>query len=317
MEPGFGKEIFVLRRRLNSLLPWRWPKLEPKRTAAAREHFDVTGKYDLWHDYCRQQFKRRAIFSSNELASRGIEVVRLLSAAEAADAKQLMLDKAEQFSPSKKGITYADVVRFKNSEFLQPIVEKMLNNATDERITGIFGSEYYVHSLIANRTMPAKESRRSFLWHCDRGPRSFLKINMFLDATSEHSGTTEFLDLSTSQRFEDVGYTFGANARRVADLHPIARKFNGDVSVIHPQLDAGEAFIFFPARSLHRGFLPTRGIRHMLCLVLLPSPIQWREAWKKTVVSGYHDRTMAVFPDNAEQIFAELGQPLRTLRAAA
>ena len=302
---------------LTSLLPWHWTKLEPKRTKAAREHFDVTGKYDLWHSYCRQQFRRKISSSPGELATKGVEVVRLLSGPEAADTKTLLLNNSEQFSAAKKSIDYADVMRFKDSEFLKPIVEKMLNKAVDAKITEILGSEYYVHSLGASRTMPAKASKRSFLWHCDRGPKNFLKINMFLDATSEHGGTTEFLDLESSKGFEEAGYTFGANGRRVADIGLLARKFGGAVNIIHPQLDAGEAFIFFPARSLHRGFLPTRGIRHMLSIVLLPSPIHWTVAWKKTSETSYHLETSATFPDNAEDLYAELGLPGKTLDRAA
>ena len=300
-----------------SLLPWHWTKLDPARTQAAREHFDVAGKYDLWHAYCREHFRRKAAPSGNELANKGVEIVRLLSSNEAANAKQLLLSNSEQFFVAKKSINYGDRMRFADSAFLQPVIEKMLNKAVDAKITGIFGSEYYVHSLVANRTMPTKESTRSFLWHCDRGPKDFLKINMFLDATSEHGGTTEFLDLESSIGLEKAGYTFGANARRVADIRPVARKFGGTVNVIHPQLDAGEAFIFLPARSLHRGFLPTRGVRHMLSIVLLPSPIHWTEAWKKTSETGYHLKTNATFPDNAEDLYAELGMPGKTLDKAA
>lgn len=302
---------------IKSLLPWNWVKLDPERTQAARAHFDTIGKYDQWHDYCRQQFNRKAPPASSELATKGVEVASLLSAHEAADAKTLLLSKTAQPLAAKKGIDYADVLQFEDSGFLRPIVEKMLNNEVDARITSIYRSEYYVHSLVANRTMPAKESRRSFLWHCDRGPKNFLKINMFLDSTSEHGGTTEFLDLESSKGFEDAGYTFGANARRVADIGPIAQRFGGTINIIHPQLAAGEAFIFFPSQTLHRGFLPTRGIRHMLSVVLLPSPIHWTEAWKETSQSGYHLKTNASFPDNAEDLYVRLGLAHRVLGRAA
>lgn len=302
---------------IKSLLPWHWSKLDPTRTRAAREHFDVTGKYDLWHTYCREQFRRKAVSSDSELSNKGVEIVRLLSNKEAAKAKQLLLDNSEQFFVAKKSIKHGDLMRFKDSIFLQPIVEKMLNKAVDAKVTGAFGSEYYVHSLEANRTMPVKESKRAFLWHCDRGPKNFLKINMFLDATSEHGGTTEFIDLESSFGFEKAGYTFGANARRVADIHRVAQKFGGTANVIHPQLEAGEAFIFFPTRLLHRGFLPTRGIRHMLSIVLLPSPIHWTEAWKKTSETGYHLKTHATFPANAEDLYLQLGLSHRVLGRAA
>lgn len=301
----------------NSFFPWNWAKLDPKRAQAARAHYDVKGKYDLWQAYCRQQFQRKNSPPSSELATKGVEVVRLLSAPEAADVKALLLANALQFSAAKKGINYADVMRFKETKFLRPVVEKIFSPALDRKIIDIYGSEYFVHSIVANRTMPAKTSKRSFLWHCDHGPKNFLKINMFLDATSEHGATTEFLDMPTSEGFERIGYTFGAVTRRVADLRPIARKFGGTVNVIHLELDAGEAFIFHGSRCLHRGFLPTRGIRHMLTVVLLPSPVHWTEAWKRPSETGFHMKSGETFPDNAEQLYTELGLVVQPLDYAA
>jgi hypothetical protein len=291
----------------SAVQPWRWIKLDPVRTKAARTHFDQTGHYDAWHTHCQLKAHRPLSRADSTLSSKGMQVVRLLSADEAAAAKQLLLSRTKDFSAAKQGIDYSDVLSFENTAFLKPVVEKMLNPDIDALVSGIFGSEYYVHSLVSNRTMPSKVSKRSFLWHCDRGPKDFLKINMFLDATSEHGGTTEFVELTSSRRFEDAGYTFGANARRVSDLDSITRKIGGRAEVTHPQLDAGEAFIFYPSRSLHRGFLPTKGIRHMLSLVLLPSPIPWRAAWGRTVETGYHDKTMATFPADAHQLFDALG----------
>ena len=302
---------------LSRLLPWRWVKLDPARTVAAQTHFNTKGGYDAWHTYCRQEFKRAAGRDASKLKSDGIAVVKCLNAQEAVATKELALAKAEAFASAKKAVNYSDVMKFSNSDFLLPTVTKMLNAEMDNTATDIFGSEYYVHSLMINRTMPSKVSKRSFLWHCDRGPKDFIKINMFLDATSEHGGTTEFLNLQDSAAFEKAGYTFGANARRVADLSGLSRRLKVEPKVIHPQLAAGEAFAFFPARSLHRGFLPTKGIRHMLSIVLLPSPIHWTKAWKATSKTGYHLISSATFPDKASSLFGVLGleeKPLPTVQ---
>jgi hypothetical protein len=295
---------------MNFLKPWTWTKLDPVRTRAARNHFDIAGRFDEWHAACRSQFKRKPGKDGGELATRGVEVVRCLSADEARATKQDLLQKAQTFASAKASIDYADVMRFSDSAFMLPVVEKMLNAEMDAKLTAIYGSEYFVYSLGVNRTMPAKESKRSFLWHCDRGPKDFLKINMFLDATSEHGGTTEFLDLDDSLAFERAGYTFGANDRRVEDLSGISRRLGISPKTIHPQLAAGEAFAFYPARSLHRGFLPTKGTRHMFSIILLPAPVHWREVWERTVKTGYHMTTNGVFPDDAFKMFADIGLPL-------
>ena len=301
---------------LDALLPWKWTKLDPARTRSARYHFDVAGKYDDWHSYCQKSFARTAS-GQNEIATSGMEVVTVMSTEEAAKTKQLLLEKSKAFEQKKKAIDYADTLAFEDFSFLTPSLEKMFNPEIDAKITRFFGSEYFIQGLVANRTMPAKESKRSFLWHCDRGPKNFLKINLFLDATSEHGGTTEFLNIEESEKFERVGYTFGANDRRVSDLSSIARKAGVTPHVIHPQLDAGQAFMFLPARSLHRGFLPTKGIRHMLLAIILPSPIHWRKAWDKMLRDGYFHRNGDVFQEQAESFFDVLGLPHRQLNQAA
>jgi hypothetical protein len=291
----------------SGLTPWTWSKLDPARTRAARRHFDVTGGYDEWHAQCQKAFMRVIPAGENGIATSGMEVVTLLSPSEATRSKQLLLDKAKQFQQKKKAIDYADTLAFENTDFLTPIMEKMFNPDIDAKITHFFGSEYFVQGLVANRTMPAKEAKRSFLWHGDRGPKNFLKINLFLDATSEHGGTTEFLNIAESEKFEKIGYTFGANDRRVSDLSTIARKAGVTPHVTHPQLDAGQAFMFLPSRSLHRGFLPTKGIRHMLLAIILPSPIHWRKAWDHMSASGYFLTEGETFPDHAQVLAEKMG----------
>jgi hypothetical protein len=290
----------------SSLMPWAWSKLDPTRTRAARHHFDLAGGYDEWHRSCQKAFTRKTV-GEFSIGTSGMEVVTVLSPGEAAKTKQQLLDQAGAFQQKKKSIDYADTLAFENLGFLLPSVEKMFSPALDAKICKFFGSEYFVQSLIANRTMPAKESKRSFLWHCDRGPQNFLKINLFLDATSEHGGTTEFLNIADSKAFEDAGYTFGANDRRVSDLAPIGRKIGVAPKIAHPQLDAGQAFMFLPSRSLHRGFLPTKGTRHMLLAIILPSPIHWRKAWDKMAADGSLLKADGSFPDRADSLYDLIG----------
>ncbi len=300
----------------SSLMPWTWSKLDPARTRAARHHFDTAGGYDAWHSYCRSQF-RRTSHGVTDIETSGMEILTVLSPQEASQTKQLLLEKSKAFQQKKQAIDYADTLAFEGMDFLLPTVEKMLSPDIDAKITKFFGSEYFVQSLIANRTMPAKKSKRSFLWHCDRGPQNFLKINLFLDPTSEHGGTTEFLDNADSKLFEDAGYTFGANDRRVSDLSAISRKIGANPKVIHPQLDAGQAFMFLPARSLHRGYMPSKGIRHLLLAIILPSPIHWRKAWDKMATDGSLLKADGSFPDNADHLFDLIGAARPGQRAAA
>jgi hypothetical protein len=281
------------------LLPWRGLKLDPARTQAARRAFDETGRYDAWAAHCRAQMARPVPEPSDALHRAGFEIVRLLSEADAAALKAELVAHTDKNRPPRRDIDYAEVAQLDDVGFLTPWLERMLGGAIDTRIVGHFGSEYFIHSLAFTRTVPARVSRRSFLWHCDRGPRDFLKINLFFDATAEHGATTECFTRESSAAIERIGYTFGPNRWRTADAALLARRADRTALPEHPDMCAGEALLFEPSNVLHRGILPTRGTRHMLSLILLPSPVPWRDAWARAVWTRSAEESAGRFPDDA------------------
>jgi hypothetical protein len=305
---------------LTTLLPWRRPKLDPERGRAARLAYDETGRYAAWSAWCRAQMTRPVgTPPDGGLARLGFQVVPVLSAAQAAALKVEILSHVSTSRASKKDIDYADVLQFDNVSFLLPFFEQILSSEIDARLVAHFRSEYFIYSLSISRTMPAAKSQRSFLWHCDRGPKDFLKINLFLDATADHGSTTEFVNRTDSAALERLGYTFGPNKRRVADLAPLARSAGIAVQPAHPDVKAGEALLFEPANVLHRGILPHRGVRHMLSIMLVPSPIPWRSAWAVTVDSRVAEENLGQWVPDARNLFDMIGvaPPSGGLPAAA
>lgn len=305
---------------LVSLLPWRWPKLDPERSKATRRAYDDVGNYAAWSAYCRARMTRAVEpRPDGELARHGFEVVSILPPSEAASVKAAILARASKTRASKKDIDYADVVQFDDSSFLLPIFERILSRDIDARLVAHFRSEYFIYSFGMNRTMPARRSRRSFLWHCDRGPQDFLKINLFLDATAEHGGTTEFIDRDESAALERLGYTFGPNKRRVPDLTALARRAGIEAHPVHPDVGAGEALLFEPANVLHRGILPSRGTRHMLSLMFAPSPVPWKAAWAATARTRAAEENLGHWLADAHRLFdmIDVAPPAGGLRAAA
>jgi hypothetical protein len=130
-------------------------------------------------------------------------------------------------------------------------------------------------SRTAPSTAPASVS---FRWHCDKGPRSHLKLLVYLNDYSEHGGGTSYLDLAGSEAVARTGYMFARGRRRTDSLQQLADLSGRDLTAYdhHPQ--AGDAVLFQPARVLHSGITPSRGPRYVLALCLLPSPLPWREA---------------------------------------
>ena len=135
----------------------------------------------------------------------------------------------------------------------------------------------YWHTFL--RALPSSDSRRSFLWHCDKGPSCHLKLLLYFNGTDEHGGNTQFLDRRVTDEFTKTGYLFGPVDARQEDLSDLAKDLSIDYSPQQWDIQQGEGIVFEPSKVLHRGILPTKGPRYVLALCLLPSPIPWQEAF--------------------------------------
>jgi hypothetical protein len=292
---------------LSSLMPWRWPRLDPDRTRATRAAYDDAGGYDAYHTHCRQAAPRGAGSGAAEALRRdGYEVVTVMDAARAAEMKARLLVEGKAGARLKEDVTFADVVSFPDAASLRRTLETVLPAAIEERIATYFGCDFLVYSAQLMRTYPVKSEERSLLWHCDRGPREFLKLNLFLDPTAEHGSTTDMLALDASMAFERAGYTFGPNKRRVADLGRIAQRIGVATPIDHRSLTAGQAFLFLPALILHRGIPPSRGVRHMLSLMLMPSPLPWREAYDRMAGERFVETNLGGWLPDAAALLGKL-----------
>jgi hypothetical protein len=210
-----------------------------------------------------------------------------------ADAAELCEQVHRRFR-SEPFRTNADRVfeyRVDDPAFARSLLTAALTRGVDERVTQYFRSEYFVHWFVVNRAMPRPdENFNSFLWHCDRGPRVHLKLLVYLNGVDEHDGRTEFLDLHATRDLARSGYLFGRVADRRADLGPLAERVGAEFQPRSWCLAGGEALLFQPSNVLHRGLMPSRAARTMLAICLLPSPVPWREALDRGLMSDLaHD----------------------------
>jgi hypothetical protein len=275
--------------------PFNRPALDPARTAAARHDFDVVRGFDSYAAHCRAVAPRD--LAPGELAARGVDLMPILPKARASEALSALLVAQTGKRSNDKGIDYSEALELTDDALL-PLLDETLG-AADTAIAGHFGSEYLICSLGVSRTLPVSGARRSFLWHCDRGPRRFLKVLLYLN--EGHGGNTEFLDRATTAEFEALGYVFGPNRRRLADLSRLARKFGILHTPLRWPIRTGDALLFEPASVLHRGIMPTTGERYMLSLMLLPSPVPWQGAW-----GLMPPRRDGVFPERANDVLSAL-----------
>ncbi len=283
--------------------------LDPERTLAARRDFDIERGFDRYADYCRRALARPVPAGEDAITRDGVELLPILSETRAAEVLASITAASTGVQPNDKGIDYSEVFAFERADALLPVFEEVLNGIVDAKLLRRFGSEYLIYSFAAIRTLAKSESRRSFLWHCDRGPQGFLKILLYLNGSEAHGGNTEFLDRATTRGFERLGYVFGPNKRRTGDLAPLARDHRLAYKPLLWPIKAGEAFLFEPAGALHRGIMPTRGERYLLSLMLMPSPMPWRQAFAETARTRFCETNAGAWPTHACDLLKAIGQP--------
>lgn len=279
--------IGYTQRRAVRVLPKRWFRraLDPARAARVYAEFDERRGYAAYHELCRRLAPRSGVAPSSDLETTGAETFALMPPA----AAMSLLESAAaggSIAALKKDSKHLEGFRITETSRVEAILAAALPPVADQRIAAFFGSEYLVHWFTVTRTPPAEQQDSvSFLWHCDRGPRDHLKLLLYLNATRDHGGNTEFLDLADTVRVGEAGYLFGPTEKRTGDLEEISRRVGCALRPRRFEIDAGGALLFQPSSVLHRGISPTRGPRFVVTLCLLPSPAPWREALRRGTCS--------------------------------
>ena len=261
------------------------PELDVGREQRVRRTYDRDRGYERYHAVCRRSLSREVPEAATPLQEGGVERIRVMSEAGAAALREQVHRRFRSESFRNNGDRVFEY-RLDDPVFARSLLATVLTRGVDERVTQFFRSEYFVHWFVVNQAMPRPdENFNSFLWHCDRGPRMHLKLLVYLNGVDEHDVCTEFLDLSTTRDVARSGYLFGRVADRRADLGPLAERVGAKFEPRSWRLTGGEALLFQPSNVLHRGVMPRRAARTMLAICLLPSPVPWREALARGVMS--------------------------------
>lgn len=302
-----NRRVIVERRGSRLLRRIFTPGLDRERAERVYREFDDQRGFRAYHDACRAAFTREAKSPSAAINETGFEYLEVMSPAAAED----LLGRATAAAPLtyvKKDTKNLEGFRLAEPRLVEEILSAALPAVVDDRAVRFFGSEYLVHWFTLTRTAPAPEQPSvSFRWHCDKGPRGHLKLLLYMNATGEHGGTTSLIDLTETARVARAGYLFGPAGRRTGDLAFLSRLAGSELSECRRPLRAGEGLLFQPASVLHRGISPQRGPRVVLTLCLLPSPIHWREAFHRGVMSDLAQDEK--WPRHARELHRDVGRP--------
>lgn len=276
-------------------------ELEPQRAARVYQEFDVNRGYGHYHAVCQSRFARpEPLLSGGPLQEQGFEYLNIFSTAQARDLLE-SVKSVYHLSHVKKDTKNLLGFHITDHNLIRQMLHAVLTNAVDKRLIAYFKSEYLVHWLTFTRTPQAQEQESvSFRWHCDRGPQTHLKLMVYLNATDEHGGNTEFISLANTARVAAHGYLFGKAQTRSSAIGHLARIAHHDLASCSRSMGAGDGVIFQPATVLHRGISPRLGPRYVITLCLLPSPVHWEIALARDAMSDL--ATDAKWHRNAVQL---------------
>ena len=265
---------------LRKIKRWFEPTLDPTRVGKVFDEFDRVRGYDAWQEHCRTQLARPLAPPARPgpVITNGFVSLPVMTAAH---AQQLVttVTSVESVARLKR-----DSAKLEGYPLTDPVVStRLLDSAlsadVDRHCLEFFRSEYLVYWYTLARTAPGDGSASvSFRWHCDQGPRTHLKLLVYLNNYREHGGGTSYLDLGASAAVARTGYMFARGQRRTDTLVELASLAGRELSPYHHHPQAGDAVLFQPSRVLHSGITPTHGARYVLTLCLLPSPLPWRAA---------------------------------------
>ncbi|HEX7036336.1 MAG TPA: hypothetical protein VF210_11205 [Pseudomonadales bacterium] len=295
-------------RLLDVLEPVYKPRFDPRRPERVYRTFDLRRGFGRYTELCRAAFRRASEAAADTPLHRdGLVYLEVLSPARAAELLDAIRDGSET-ALVKGGKRPLEGLRLRDPSLRDLLLDAVLPAAVDRHLTGFFGSEYLVLWMTVTATPPSAEPPSvSFHWHCDKGPRTHLKLIVYLNATAEHGGNTEFLALPDSLAVARAGYPFGRVRERVGDLAELARPAARALDPVRREIEPGGGVIFQPATLLHRGVTPTRGTRYAVTLCLLPSPVPWREALARGAMLDL--AAQPKWPGHADELLRALGWP--------
>ena len=278
---------------------------KPKRIWETFTIYDRLRGFGEYHRACQACMNRRTAPPHEQLRQDGFALIEPLSAEEAASLATMLEKQGEGFI-RKRGDDYTAYLRC-DERIYDPILERVFRGPVDALIADYFGSEYVPYWAAYQVASPDVSAKRAFRWHCDKGPSKWLKILLYFTNSDDTGGNTLLLNRKESEQMARTGYTFGPLKERVEDITPIARRHGFEIHPRQFSIRAGQGILFEPAQLLHRGLPPSKAPRKIMQILVLPSPLPWREALERLRAADLPARRDLAFPTSARELEEAFG----------
>ena len=154
---------------------------------------------------------------------------------------------------------------------------EFLTSDVTAALEAYYGSYFQIISIAMRRHLPQRETLASFQWHRDFEPPQQTHLIVYLNGASDTTGATSVLDLESSKKAANAGYSYRSAEDRTDGLDNVFDGSIKDASILTPELSSGGSMLFAAPRVLHRGVLPKIGYRDTLLFLFIPSPVPWQE----------------------------------------
>ena len=277
----------------------------PRRIRETYKRYDEIRGYGAYLERCQNACKRPLPKSYDSLSSNHYDLIDVYSQ-ETAEAVRQEAELLSGEYTRRNSANNSVAMTISDGEFFDKVMEAVFTEETDAKLLNFFGSEYVPYWYRMTHTEPNNAGKRSFLWHCDKGPKKWAKILLYFTNVSDTGGNTFMLTKNTTDAISALDYTFGPANKRTSDLEGMAKQNNIEFEQISFDVNAGQAVLFEPGTLLHRGKLPEHARRTIMQILILPSPKPWREALPMLRIANLKSRNDYDFPGHADDLEAAL-----------
>jgi hypothetical protein len=270
--------------------------------------YDRRRGFSTWSNECQKSSSRAGRDPAKDiLGTTGFAQLRVLSEARTNQIRHQFDQEGSELTGGKNS-AISQTLKPTDSEALKAVVADLITPEVDNLLYNYFGSEYCAYWYHFSRALPNKEPKRSFLWHCDKGPTMHAKMLFYLTSVEETGGNTFLLDRDTTNKFDRAGYVFGGQKDRQDDLGEFAQRHRIDFAPFSFDMKPGEAILFLPQKVLHRGVLPTLSPRFIMQVTFLPAKANWRDLLMQKREASLDDLAKDyAWPSHAEELRSSLG----------